>query len=153
MTDYETADAYTDLRNQALNWKPDVLPDGAALLAVLMETGYPGAVATLAAVADGAVSLYFSNGGGIIGAAEHAPVRQAASNFLSSAQTFVSRTAKAQTFPLPMEGHVRFYLVTSRGTYTIEALEDDLGHHRHSFSPLFHQGHDLISAIRDHTPH
>lgn len=38
---------------------------------VLMETAYPDAVVTLVALADGTTSLYFSNGGGIIGAGAH----------------------------------------------------------------------------------
>jgi hypothetical protein len=42
-----------------------------------METGYVEAVATLVGVADGTASLYFSNGGGFIGAATHANVAEA----------------------------------------------------------------------------
>jgi hypothetical protein len=47
----------------------------APILALLMETGYPEAVATLVAVADGTSSLYFSNGGGFIGVGTPAGVR------------------------------------------------------------------------------
>jgi hypothetical protein len=36
-------------------------------LGVLMETGYDSATVTLFALSDGTTSLYFSNGGGVIG--------------------------------------------------------------------------------------
>jgi hypothetical protein len=62
------ADVYVGLRQQVLRLTPDQLgnrvPTDAPILALLMETAYPEAVATLVAVADGSASLYFSNGGG-----------------------------------------------------------------------------------------
>lgn len=44
---------------------------------VVMETGHAEGGATLVVFAEGTTSLYFSNGGGIIGAGEHAIVRTA----------------------------------------------------------------------------
>ena len=149
---YTVADIYRDLRRQVLGLAPQSATAPPTTLAVLMETGYPEAVATLVAVSDGSVSLYFSNGGGIIGAGEHAPVRSVAAKFLAAAAVYVPQASLAQQFPLPSRGRVRFYLVTSQGTYTAEAAEDDLGYERHPFAPLFHQGHELIAAVREHTP-
>jgi hypothetical protein len=150
---YTVADIYMDLRRQVLALTPQSAASPATnVVAVLMETGYPEAVATLVAVSDGSVSLYFSNGGGIIGAGEHAPVRKVAAKFLAAAAAYVPQSSLAQQFPLPSPGRVRFYLVTPKGTYSAEAAEDDLGYERHSFAPLFHQGHELITAVREHTP-
>lgn len=149
---YETTDIYVDLRNQAFNYMPANPDAGPDLLVVLMETGYPEAVATLVAVSDGTVSLYFSSGGGIVGDGEHAAVRQVASTLLSAAAPLVSQASRTEVFPLPSRGYVRFYLVTASGINTVEVLEDDLGYRRHSFSPLFHQGHELIAAIWEHAP-
>jgi hypothetical protein len=150
---YTVADIYADLRRQVLGLTPQsVTAPAMTVVAVLMETGYPEAVATLVAVSDGSVSLYFSNGGGVIGAGEHAPVRNVAAKFLAAAAAYVPQASLAQQFPLPSSGRVRFYLVTSQGTYTAEAAEDDLGYERHPFAPLFHQGHELITAVREHTP-
>jgi hypothetical protein len=59
------AEAYDDLRKQVLRLTPDQLGRAFAdepVLALLMETGYSEAVATLAGVVDGTSSLYFSNG-------------------------------------------------------------------------------------------
>jgi hypothetical protein len=150
MGDYDVADVYAGLRDQVLHLKPGAGDVSATVIAVLMETGYPEAVATLVAVADGTVSLYFSNGGGVIGAGAHDGVRSVARTLLSSAETYVSRASETDSFPLPSKGHVRFYLVTTQGTFTIEAPESDLGLRRHEFSPLFHDAHALIAAIRKH---
>jgi hypothetical protein len=150
--DYEIADIYANLRDQVLRWQPESTDRQSTLIAVLMETGYPEAVATLVVVSEGAVSLYFSNGGGIIGAGEHDAVRRVAQTFLSSAEGYVSQASRTESFPLPARGNVRFYFITTPGTYTVEVLEEDLGYERHSFSPLFHLGHELITVIRAHTP-
>jgi hypothetical protein len=58
---YKTAEVYDGLRHQALQLKAEQLgaPADQQVLAVLMETRYPGAVATLVAVMDGAASLCF----------------------------------------------------------------------------------------------
>lgn len=156
VTDYEVADIYTDLRNQVLQHKPEaisqIVADESAVHAVLIDIGYPEAVATLIAVADGTASLYFSNGGGIIGGGEHEPVRKVSGEFITLAQQFVSHSTLIDTFPLPKKNNVRCYLVTRGGVYTFEALEDDLGYGRHPCSALFHKGHELITAIREHTP-
>jgi hypothetical protein len=67
------AEVYMGLRQQVLSLTPVQLGAelaDAPILALLMETGYPEAVATLVAVVDGTSSLYFSNGGGLLGAGE-----------------------------------------------------------------------------------
>lgn len=67
---YKTVPIYDDLRSQALSLSAELA--GAhkedEVFGVLMETGYPKAVATLVSARDGAASLYFSSGGGTIGA-------------------------------------------------------------------------------------
>jgi hypothetical protein len=153
---YEVVEIYTGLRDQVLRTNLEATgrkdTEQKTVLAVLMETGYPEAVATLVAVTDGTASIYFSNGGGIIGGGEHAPVREASKDFLVLAQQYLSQATATSAFPLPKKGNVRFYFVTDRGVYTFEAAEDDLGYERHLCSPLFHTGHKLITAIREHTP-
>lgn len=155
-SNYEVADVYTGLREQVLQLTPDAIGhtdlDQTAVFAVLMETAYPEAVVALVAVIDGTASLYFSNGGGIIGGGEHELVRNVCGEFITMAQQYVSQSTLTETFPLPKKDNVRCYLVTSGGVYTFEAAEDDLGYERHSCSPLFHKGHELITVIREHTP-
>lgn len=151
---YETAEPYTKLRTQVLQLRAgDIeLPPSDAVepVVILMETGYPEAVATLIAVADGTTSMYFSNGGGVIGAGEHDAVRTVSLAFLGKAPDFLTELTPTDNFPLPEEGRVRFYLVVDGGVLTAEAAEEDLGEGRHALSPLFLEGHRVIAAVREH---
>lgn len=119
---------------------------------VIMETGYPEAVATLVVLGDGTTSLYFSNGGGIIGAGEHEVVRAAGEVLLSSAEEYLDDFTVVTATPLPEVGQVRFYLRTFTGTLRAEAHEEDLGESRHKLSPVFHAAHSVIAAVRESTP-
>jgi hypothetical protein len=68
--EYKVAEAYTGLRNLVLSTKPTELglkPSTDEVWGVVMETGYPTAVVTPVALADGTVSLYFSNGAELLG--------------------------------------------------------------------------------------
>lgn len=151
-TDYRVADAYSGLRNMVLRTKPDSvgvkLKDANEVWGVVMETGYSEAVASLVALADGTVSLYFSNGGGIIGLGPHAGPHRAAQSFLSASQQFSKQAHPTKNYPLPKPSYTRFYLLTGNGVLTAEAKEDDLGNNRLPLSPLFYKGHELISEIR-----
>ena len=116
---------------------------------ILMETGYPEGAATLVALLDGSVSLYFSNGGGMIGAGEHAPVRRAAFKFIGVAESYVEDFSRTTEHPLPETGRVRFYILTYSGILTGDVDENLLGEGRHKLSKLFYAGHDVITAIRE----
>ena len=141
------------LREQALTVRPDELglaPTTARqhVWGVLMELGYPQAVATLVALGDGTTSLYISTGGGIIGAGEHPPVRAAAERFLGAIESHLAGFQPAAETPLPQTGRVRFYVRTFTDTLGAEADEQDLGHGRHQLSPVFHAGHAVITEMR-----
>jgi hypothetical protein len=121
---------------------------GNRIWGLLVEIGYPGAVATLVTIADGAVSLYFSNGGGVIGIGQHEGPRKAAGALLAAAPAFLGSATPASSFPLPAQGHVTFYFLTFDGILTSDAGEDDLKSNRHPLSPLFHGAHDVITQAR-----
>jgi hypothetical protein len=110
------ADVYTGLRQQVLSLTADQLGDhdfaGAPILALLMETGYPEAVATLVAVVDGTSSLYFSNGGGLLGAGEHDAVAQASRRWLETGREFLDELAEVRDVPLPAERMTQLVAVT-----------------------------------------
>src|SRR4030065_2974390 len=139
------------ISNMALTTNPQAIglkPNAGEGWGILMETGYPEAVVTLVALADGTVSIYFSNGGGIIGLGPHPGPQNAGKAFLSLAQQYSKRGMGITNYPLPKPSYTRFYFLTGSGATTVEAKEDDLGHGRHQLSPLFHKGHELISEIR-----
>lgn len=146
------APVYAGLRRQVLHLTPDQLGDGpfadAPILALLMETGYPEAVATLVAVVDGTSSLYFSNGGGLIGAGTHAPVAEANRRWLEKGQEFLPQLSAITDPPLPAEGLTQFVAVTPEGLRGAVAPEEELGQGRHGLSPLFYGGQDVITQIR-----
>ena len=146
-----------DLRRQALELQAAAL--GLAptvelphVFGAIMETGYPRAVASLVALADGTVSLYISSGGGVIGAGGHQVVREAAGRFLKSAEKFCPQLQPATDTPLPTAGLTRFYIRTFGGTFTAEAEERMLGEGRHLLSPLFYAAHEVITRLRQTAP-
>ena len=118
------------------------------VLSVLMELGFEGAAATLAVFADGTTSLYYSSGGGIIGAGEHTEVREVAEAFLRRAEASLPSLSPTTATPLPASGRVRFYVRTTKGTLTAEGGVEDLGYGRHHLAPLFHAGDSVITALR-----
>lgn len=147
----DAADVYVDLRRQILGLTPAQLSAEYAdrtLLALLMEARYPAAAVTLVSVADGTTSLYFSNGGGIIGAGAMSPVA-AASNLWREAGTKFLRVMPAVTDPpLPNEGEVRFVAVTATGLVAASTVEADLRERRHPLWPLYLAAQNVIAQIR-----
>jgi hypothetical protein len=123
-------------------------PPEAPVWGILMETGYSEATATLLALGDGTTSLYFSSGGGVIGGHAHPSVRQANVELLETANQYYQRLEPTESFPLPAEGHVHFYVLTDSGVLGGTGFEDDLGFGRHPLSSLFYAGHRVITELR-----
>ena len=143
---------YQDLRHRALKAeRADVgLNDAgksSAPWGVLMETSLPEGSYSLVALQDGSASIYYSNGGGMIGGSGHEPIRKAAKAMVDLAAKFKPRAKKTKEFPLPKEGHTVFYLLTDDGVLYSSAPEQDLGKEKHEWSPLFHAGHDVITEF------
>ncbi len=150
---YEQADIYRDLRTQALRVDAQLLEAHGGIFALLMETGYEEAVATIVATADGSTSMYLSNGGGTIGAGEYEQVREVVFETLSVTATFVGKFDPTDSYPPPTFGQTRFYVVTDGGVLTGAADTDLLGNEKHELSPLFLQVHKLITYIRTAEEH
>lgn len=114
----------------------------------LVETGLLNAAWTLVCLADGTTSLYFSNGGGIIGAGGNPQVAENTKEFIKFAASFRSKLVPAKRLSLPEMGCVRIYLLTTQGVFSVEASEEYFGNNRHPVSPVFHGAHQVISMIR-----
>jgi hypothetical protein len=145
------AEIYADLRQQVLRLTPEQLGGslaGAPILALVMETGYPEAVATLVGVADGTSSLYFSNGGGVIGAGSHDAVAEANRRWLEAGRTILPELSEVTEPPLPAVGMTQFVAVTPDGLRGAAAPEDELGGGRHGLSTFFYAAQDVITQIR-----
>ena len=116
--------------------------------AILMETVYGDVTASLVSIADGTTSLYFSNGGGIIGAGEYSNVKKAALKFIVKSEEYLKSAKLTTVFPLPKKGEVKFYLISKKGIYTYTASENKLGNRKDKFSELFYAAQYVISEIR-----
>ena len=115
---------------------------------MVMETGFPEGSFSLVTLADGTTSLYFSNGGGIIGGGEHDSVREASGYFLTGAQQFYKSASKVTEYPSPSDGEVKFYFFTFDGTLMYSAPEEELGDEKDELSDLFYAAHGVISELR-----
>src|SRR5579871_47569 len=145
------ADVYDGLRQRVLQLTADQLGDAfaeAPILALLMETGHPRAVATLAGVVDGSVSLYFSNGGGSIGAGTHAAVADANARWLDAGVSVLSQLQDVEDPAPPDVGVTQFVVVTRTGLRGASAPERELGEGRHALSAFFYSAQDVITQIR-----
>lgn len=144
---------YSRLRDQALSTKrveigiPDP-PSEAPVWGVLMETDYDGMTASLFALLDGTTSLYFSNGGGVIGGHAHEEVRQANAAFIQAGNKFKNDLQPCNSYPIPETNCTVFYVLTDAGILTAGAPENDFGNGAHLLSPLFYAGHDVITQLR-----
>ena len=144
---------YIGLRDLALSAKvtdfPDIDKAGKhGVYGVLMETGHPEAVVTLATFITGDTSLYFSSGGGMIGGMGHETVRQAAIELNKKADSFIPNCKKTTSFPSPQQGQTVFYILSEEGIFTAKAMDDDLADKKSNLWPLFAVGQDVITEFR-----
>ncbi len=148
--DLSPAPIYLEMRQRVLSLTADKVGQKPEepITALLMETGCREAVVSLVAVIDGTVSIYFSNGGGIIGVGQNESVRRAALGFLGTAHRMSAELKPAAETPLPEVGRTKFYLLGREGLLSGDFREDDLGKGLEKISPPFHAGHNLIAQIR-----
>lgn len=150
--EYALAENYVLLREMVFTVPPDSIglrePSTSGIWGFVMETGYPDAVATLVAIADGTVSLYFSNGGGVIGLGAQDGPRRASQELLDFVPLFTKFFQPTLKYPLPRKEHVVFYVLSKDRTLTAEAVEAELSDSNHDLHPLFRRAHALITEIR-----
>jgi len=123
--------------------------------AALMEMPVGRATASLVAVADGATSMYFSTGGGIIGGHAHESVRAANRALLAAIEKllagFVVKDAPVAVLP----GAVSFAVLTHDGLRVARDTEERLKTKKSPLWPVFFLGHAVITELRkvsDTTP-
>jgi hypothetical protein len=152
--DTSPGDVFSALRNQALATQRTEVgisqpTADAPVWGVLMETGYAGAIARLFTLADGTTSLYFSNGGGVIGGGAYKNVQDANAAFIKTANRFLPKLKPCESFPVPGVGHTIFYVLTDSGVYSSDSVREDvLGQGSNQFSPLFYSGQGVITQLR-----
>lgn len=139
------------LRAGALAIKPQEIglrtEDCPQVWGLMMELGYANVVASLVVLFDGSVSVYLSDGGGVIGCGLHPEVRSAASKLLCSAQRLASACRPASTFPMPADAQVCFYLLTVSGVVSMKLAKEVLDDGAVEFSEPYYAGLALIDII------
>jgi hypothetical protein len=150
--DADPAEVYLGLRRQVLSLTADPsgasAPPGAPVVAMLMDNGMSNAVATVVGVADGTTSLYYSTGGGVIGAGARHDVATATQRWLRIGAHFLEQLTPIEEPPLPAEGMVQLVAVTPGGLRGVAAPAAELGERSHPLSPLFYAAHGVITQIR-----
>jgi hypothetical protein len=145
---------YEGLRKQVLTLDPASVrlapsPEHPRVFGGLMEMGMRGGTASLVVIADGTTSMYYSTGGGIIGAGLHESVKRPSRVFLVMLERLVDQLGPNNDDRLPAEGTVQFRALTfDRGRLMIAAPNDDFAQKRNPLWPAFFAGHAVIGALR-----
>lgn len=116
---------------------------------LVMETGMENGSYTLVVLSDGTTSIYYSSGGGVIGAGVHDKVQDASKILISGANHFANKAEMIDKFPLPDDGQTCFYFLGYDGVKKYSALEQSLGENEDVLSSLFYAAHDVIGTIRE----
>jgi hypothetical protein len=143
-------EAYLKLRQLAFKTTPANLGMTSALdsqepFGIIMDLSLPKGNATIVAFISGDASFYTSTGGGVIGGIGHENVRNAARKFVTASFKYLDKMATTVAYPLPELGKVRFYVLTPKNIYTYEADERNL--HKNELSPLYAQGHHVLTEL------
>ena len=118
----DPADIYAALRGQVLGLRPTPqIPatlSGPQVIAAVVDQNVGSGTATLACVADGSTSLYYSSGGGELGLGHaHPAVREATLAFLSGAGAVCGLLERTTDFSLPAPGQAAVHLITGEGVF------------------------------------
>jgi len=145
--------AFEGLRSMAFTATPEqlglTLPiDKTIVYGVIMDWEMGGATATTVSYQTGDASLYLSSGGGVIGGGQHQNVNSAARQFVSLAQTFLDKTTKTETTPLPSTDEVKFYLLTNKGVFVGQEHMKNFEDNSSSWLKLFEEGNNVLTELR-----
>ncbi len=145
--------AFEGLRSMAFSATPEQLGlslpnDKTVVYGVIMDWGMGGATATTVSYQTGDASLYLSSGGGVIGGGQHQNVNSAAKQFVSLAQTFLNKTTKTETTPLPSTDEVRFYLLTNKGVFVGSEQMKNFENNSSTWLKLFEEENKVLTELR-----
>jgi len=152
-TKHDKDNPYEGLRNMALNITPDQLQltlsdNQTKVYGVVMDWDLGEGIATLISFSTGDASMYLSTGGGMIGAGHHENVSNAVKAFVDKAQTYLDKTTKTETTPLPAKNSVRFYLLTNKGKFSAQETLKNFENNSSTWLTLFEEGNKVISELR-----
>jgi hypothetical protein len=110
-------------------------------------SGIWGTTITLFVLADGTVSLYTSQGFGVIGAGQHESVWDIGKAILTAADPFVRHAAPKSDQSAPVPGIVRFRFLTFEGPQMVDVPLSQ-GRAETPFKGYFEMFQELMAEIR-----
>jgi len=147
---FDIDDMYRSLRGRLFMTDPASLgltPDGDdRFWGVMADIGVEKGVVSLVVLRDGTISLYFSNGGGIIGLGQHDEMHAKADLVLELAEQFTLEGPDADKESYPSDGSTTFTFLGYKGVRGIEVEDGELEDKEHPLSALYNAVHDLIAA-------
>jgi hypothetical protein len=146
-------ETYTSLRQLALRVRAADLGltdlADASPFGMVMDMSVNSGFATLVCFLNGEASLYFSSGGGVIGAGQKVKaVHDIAKQVVAFAGQLVPFLSKTTASDLPAAGMIRFYVLTPAGTYFGEDWEADLQQRKTQLAELYAAGQSVITEFR-----
>ncbi len=146
-------EAYLSLRDMVFDLETNeefhAFVDADLPLAVIMETDIEGQTMTLVMVAEGTTSIYFSDGGGMIGGGEYDFVRAEVFQLLGMVDQFANHFSEADTRSRPSTGMAHFYVVRRTGVFRSEEFVEEDMWESGNLSALFRQAHAVIGGLRE----
>jgi len=147
--DESNAAAVQALRRAMLEKVPDGKTAGAdEPVLVVMDMLYPGAVVSLMSATTGDASIYFSNGGAVLGGIGHENVRTAAKVFVEEVARQRGQFTAVTDYAYPRGSNVRFFLRTPKAVYMAEASLESLLNGQSALMRAFLRAQDVITQLR-----
>ena len=139
---------FVALRGQFLAMAKEPGPE--PLRGAVMDLGMGHACGTVVCAADGSTSIYFSTGGGTIGAGAHQTVAAASKAFLTAVDQRLAQFGPVvdDAPPALAKATVQFVAVTTEGLRTLTVAEADARQKTHAAYPLYAYGQNVITQIR-----
>jgi hypothetical protein len=152
----ETSSRYRELRQQMLNLKPQdigvTLDNDNQVFGAVVDMPINDNIATLICCIGGTVSLYYSNGGGMIGIGDrYEEVRKAGGSFLYSVGQILQYFKIVDNFSLPISKNTSVYLLTKEKIYKMEFNMDNLNSSEEHIQFLIFLIQNVLTKIRDST--
>jgi hypothetical protein len=111
-----------------------------------------GGTMSIACLAGGSTSIYFSEGGGLIGAGSNAAVAAAAGELLNDASNRLLAAPSNQTAELPPAGSVAFIGLFSSGRHRATEAESVLAGGKSPFSQTYRLAQQVFAAVQRAQP-
>ena len=150
---------YFGLRRQVFDMAGEMegMSDMHPINAAVVDMDMGSAVVSLVCVADGTVSLYFSNGGGQLGLGQaDENIRKAAIAFLSSADQVLGITDimdAMEDFPLPRDGKHFVHLISPNCVYRKELDMKSINEEPRESQFLNFLYQNVLAKIGEHNQH